>query len=425
VDSAGEGVSFNAKEWSQSFLEKAGLNTLTPTLEVADGKITSFSIAQSAPEAHPTLRSHFVEVGVFDMEEGKAVFRTSYKINVLPQEVTEVEVLKGEPAPAMTFINMNDHGYIKVLCDPISMEFAKEHLGKLDSSLLRQQLWAVFYNMTRDALMSADDFLDLVLKHVCTEDSPKLVQTIIRRANAACSAFIPDAMREEYSDSLFKVAFKKLEDSTEAQWQIVWQRAAIGFARSKASVEILAKYLGEGEKIGTFELDQSSRWSVVQKAMAHNIDGAEELLAKESEKDGSDRGLRSALTAKSSKWDEKVKAEAWARYMSKDTKASHHEQSADFAGFRWFHQREMLEKYKQLFFDNIKDVYKDRTKEFSRSFFYNLFPHCPEDPEVFEKTEALLASLDEKDAILRRIVKEQLDDLNRAKKCRALIFAKL
>jgi hypothetical protein len=40
--------------------ETAGLNSLAPTLTMDGGRITACTLNQSAPAAHPTLRTHHV-----------------------------------------------------------------------------------------------------------------------------------------------------------------------------------------------------------------------------------------------------------------------------------------------------------------------------------------------------------------------------
>lgn len=44
------------------WLMTPGLNTIRPVVEESEGKITSFAIEQEAPEAHPTLREHKMDV---------------------------------------------------------------------------------------------------------------------------------------------------------------------------------------------------------------------------------------------------------------------------------------------------------------------------------------------------------------------------
>ena len=62
-ETSGRDLSSWAKEW----LETAGLNTLRAEFTVDDaGAFTSFDVLQSAPEDHPTLRSHRLAIGFYN-----------------------------------------------------------------------------------------------------------------------------------------------------------------------------------------------------------------------------------------------------------------------------------------------------------------------------------------------------------------------
>lgn len=63
----------SAKEWSAEWLETAGLNTLQLQIESVEGKVTSCSIKQTAPQENPTLRAHNLEVVVYDLVDGTLV----------------------------------------------------------------------------------------------------------------------------------------------------------------------------------------------------------------------------------------------------------------------------------------------------------------------------------------------------------------
>lgn len=60
----------SAKGWSAEWLETAGLNTLQLQIESADSKVTQCSIKQTAPENHPTLRNHHLQIVVYDLVDG-------------------------------------------------------------------------------------------------------------------------------------------------------------------------------------------------------------------------------------------------------------------------------------------------------------------------------------------------------------------
>jgi aminopeptidase N len=164
------------------------------------------------------------------------------------------------------------------------------------------------------------------------------------------------------------------------------------------------------------------RWSIVEKACGHGLPSAPALLEAEQLRDKSDRGQRAVLTAKSSFPDINIKHEAWARYTAKEQKLSSHNAAADMSGFRWHHQRELLSEFTDKFFDIVRSIYKDHPRQYAESFF-SLFPGDPENDHVLERTERLLSELPSDEQILTKTLKEEIDDLKRARTCRALFKA--
>jgi len=64
---------------------------------------------------------------------------------------------------------------------------------------------------------------------------------------------------------------------------------------------------------------------------------------------------------------------------------------------------------------------RKKSKEISSSFASNLYPYFPEEDSIVQQTEDLLATLDPKEEqIIIRSLKESMDDMKRAKKCRLL-----
>src|SRR5690606_25990925 len=60
-------------EFAAQWLETAEVNTLRPELEIADdGTYRSVAVLQEAPAAHPTLRTHRIAIGLYDVVNGGA-----------------------------------------------------------------------------------------------------------------------------------------------------------------------------------------------------------------------------------------------------------------------------------------------------------------------------------------------------------------
>ncbi|MFI4978691.1 MAG: M1 family aminopeptidase, partial [Solirubrobacterales bacterium] len=117
--------------WARAWLETAGLNTMEVVLDVQDGVITSATLRQSAPVAHPTLRPHRLRVGLFDLDGGHLKRRRSVELDV-EGETTPIPELAGERVPDLVLPNDGDLTYCKVRFDRRSLDTLKRHLRDID-----------------------------------------------------------------------------------------------------------------------------------------------------------------------------------------------------------------------------------------------------------------------------------------------------
>jgi len=220
---------------------------------------------------------------------------------------------------------------------------------------------------------------------------------------------------------MFDFAWTHLKETKDGDRRINLANALISFAQDKSSAEDLLQKILDGTKVEGFEFDQAMRWRILIKAVSFGVDGAEEKLALEEKRDSSDRGQRKLAEGKAAAPRKEVKAEVWNRILS-DKDASFHTIAAVMSGFAGgVHQRELLREYDGHYFANVRKVFKERNKEFSSAFTGSLFPHFPEEDSVVVQTEELLKTLDDKEEqIIIRSLKESLDDLKRARKCRDL-----
>jgi len=285
--------------------------------------------------------------------------------------------------------------------------------------LLRQLLWTSFYDLTRDANMRSTDFLNLVSTKISIESDPKLLQTVISRALGALIHFVPNALVPNLADKLFHSFHAELNKAVEKDFQIVWARAVVDFARTEAAVKTLEEQLRNNNPVFTQDL----RWSIIQKLHAWSFPDAAEFLKKEQAKDNSDTGVRAVLKANTSVPDLQVKNTSWERFLNPETKMSAHQSAAEMSGFRWAHQEVLLAPFTEKFFQEVQNVFKKREKEFAHTFFLSLFPSDPENPKILQFSKDLLSKLTpDDDKHLSRVLKEEIDDLERELKCRNFVL---
>ena len=95
-------------------------------------------------------------------------------------------------------------------------------------------------------------------------------------------------------------------------------------------------------------------------------------------------------------------------------------------GFKGYRQhRPLLREFDDRYFENLRSICKERGREFGKAFTATLYPFFPEEKQVIERTRAFLKTLGAEDEqILLRDLRELLDEMERAAKCRLLESSK-
>src|SRR6185312_11427806 len=93
------------RKFAAQWLETAQVNTLRPVVGIGpDGTYTSVVVQQEAPPAYPTLRTHRIGVGLYDLDGRRLVRRDRLEIDI-SGERTEVPALAGVRAADVLLLN--------------------------------------------------------------------------------------------------------------------------------------------------------------------------------------------------------------------------------------------------------------------------------------------------------------------------------
>ncbi|MCY3568461.1 MAG: ERAP1-like C-terminal domain-containing protein, partial [Chloroflexi bacterium] len=402
--------------WSELWLESAGVNTIAPQWDVAEGSVNSFTIQQTAPAEHPTLRPHRTEIAVYDRSDAGPQLRDAQPVDI-DGASTVIEELSGMPAPAAVFPNHDDHAFAKIALDERSLEFVRAELDRFPDGFQRLLLWHTLWDMVRDQQFSAADYAALATDKLGSEQTLEIAQTVAYNALHAVGSYLPDAQRLESAAELYRFSRAQLFATSEPDFRIMWSRVMIGAAQDVEHITESLALVDGGTGIDGFELDQDMRWSLVTKATAYGVEGGYERLEAELERDGSDRGRRAAERIHTSRADAEVKAEAWTRYQE-NTDVSLQMLTASMHGFWWKPQAELLAPYIDRFFDDIEDVFADKDKEYASRFFGALYPaQMDASDHVIERSESVLDELGADQPVLARQLREAVDEARRARAC--------
>jgi aminopeptidase N len=412
LDALGAASGRDLSSWSKDWLQTAGVNTLRPVFEVdGEGRFTSFSVAQDAPEEHPTLRAHRLRIGLYS-RDGGALHRVRQVETDVSGASTDVPDLLGETQPDLVLLNDDDLTYAKIRLDPRSWQTLISSIGDFRESLPRTLCWGAAWDMTRDAEVAAGDYLTLVLDGVAQESEVGAVQSLLRLAGQAIDPYGDPAKSRERRHRLAARAFDLLDAAEPgSDLQLAFARAATASAIADDELDRVAALLSGDEQVDGLVIDTELRWSLLLRlVMMGRASDAE--IDEELRRDDTAAGRRHALTLRAARPTAEAKAEAWRSIVESD-ELPNAEQGAVLAGLVSYEQRDLLAPYTDRYFAAIGEIYRSRSAEVAQNLISGLYPYWATSTETLDRTEAYLRA-EKPGPALRRMLLEGRDSLARA-----------
>ena len=403
------------QEWSKLWLETASLNTIAANWESDGDRLTRLALNQTAPSEYPTIRPHHLEIGLLSERDGTNTIEAIPA--VLEDASVEVDNARGSARPSLVFPNFNDHAYAKVALDDESVAWARDHIEQVDDDLLRQQLWSTLWSMVRDQQLKSTDFLEIVRSKISFETNLELVDAVLGHAAGAQTRYVPAALRDAEAHRMFATARAGLLAAADQDTRIIWARALVGFGVERADLEYLGRLADDEERVPGFELDQDMRWGIAARHAGFDLPGVAARVLAETERDPSDRGQRARLRCDTAVPNADVKANAWWLFLGEGHGSRYLNQAA-MSGFNWTHQADLLHGYVDEFFAEAPGVFANRDREFATVFYGGLFPSYRVERDTVERAQALLDATPDEHAVLKRMLRESIDEIGRAIACR-------
>ncbi|MER6461239.1 aminopeptidase N [Streptomyces sp. NPDC001228] len=399
--------------WSRKWLQTAGVNSLTPqVLLAADGRIDELAVVQEAAESHPELRPHRVAVGLYRRTAEGTLERYARAEADVDGPRTVIADLAGAEAPELVLVNDDDLTYCKIRFDDASLATLRDHLGELTDPLARALCWSALWNLTRDALLPARDFVGLVLRFASRESDIGVLQMLHAWAESALVHYVAPKSREAAGRLLAEGALRELREAEPgSEHQLAWARFFASTAADEADLRLLGDLLSGTAVIDGLDVDQELRWAFLEPLAAHGV-ADEAALAAELTRDDTASGKRHQVRCLAARPSAAVKAQAWAQVVESQA-LSNALVEATIAGFAQSSQRDLLAPYARKYFEVIARIWEDRSIQIGMDVVRGLYPAFQDRPETLEATDAWLAAHADAPAALRRLVLEARDDLAR------------
>ncbi|MBT8226845.1 MAG: aminopeptidase N [Dactylosporangium sp.] len=405
------------RKFAAQWLETAQVNTLRPEITIdAELRYTAVNVLQEAPATHPTLRTHRIGIGLYDLDGDRLVLRDRLELDV-DGDRTPVPALVGVPAADVLLLNDQDLTYAKLRLDERSMATVVDHIVGFDNPLARGLCWAAAWDMVRDGELATRDYLRLVARGLCAERDINLVMITLWQIRSALGLYADPGWAPEGWQRLARMAERAVAESEPGSGlQLAWVRAFVGAARSGADLAVIADWIDGQHVPQGLRIEADLRWHMLQALIAGGIaDPA--TIETELERDRTASGERQAALARSLVPTRAAKAETWQRLVTDDHLPNWLQRSL-LQGFQHPSHVALTGPYTRKYFTVIDGIWARRDSEQAQDFVQLAYPAYQISEDTLGLTDAWLAEPG-RPAALRRLVVEGKDSVVRALRARA------
>jgi aminopeptidase N len=393
--------------WAEEWLRTAGPNVLRADAETDDaGRFTAFSVAQEAPEDHPTLRTHRLAIGLYDRTGAGLRRRRRVEVDVTGDR-TLVPELVGDRRPDLVLVNDDDLTYAKIRLDPHSLRTMLTDVGDIAEPLPRALCWTVAWDMTRDADLSTREYVRLVLAGLRTETNSTVAQTLLDQARHAVRHYADPAWSATGLSLLADGAYTLLLAAEPASDpQLVYAHAFIDTAVSPEHIATLARLLDGRRHLTGLTVDASLRWRLVRRLVVLGAVAATRI-DHELTRDATAEGQRNAAACHAAVPTVEAKAAAWRRIVSGTLPNAVFRATMD--GFREPDHRELLLPYAKEYFAEIGRVWTQWPADMALRFAVDAYPSAAASADIVELTDTYLSTAHPQPPLHRLLLENRAD----------------
>ncbi|GAB6897226.1 aminopeptidase N [Kineosporia succinea] len=416
--------------WSAQWLETTGPNTLRAEFTLSDGLFSSFAVVQTAPDEHPTLRSHRIAIGLYDDREGVLTRRHRVELEV-SGERTEVPELVGLARGDLVLVNDDDLTYAKVRLDETSLQTVLTSIGRIGDPLAQAVCWTIVWDLVRDAELSPARYAEVVLGGVASVTNASVRRTLLAQVVTAVKQYLPAPSR---SAALERLAAGLLDRAAAAQpgspEQLGLARAFVASATSAQQLAVLEELVladapvtstgpvastgpvvADGGPLAGLVVDTDVRWSVLRRLVVTGRAGQEQIDA-ELRRDPTDKGKVQAAWCRAAIPTAEAKAQAWQSFAAGEQPLN--AQAAALEGFFAAEHTELVERWAPAYFEVLSAVADVWPSERTQAFAKFAYPSAHAEADLPALTQQYLTQA-EPPAWLRRLVLEGRDEVVRAR----------
>jgi aminopeptidase N len=323
--------------WSHEWLYKPGFNTLTVSADCGNNGLRSLTVLQAAPDAHPYLRRHQLDVALYNLDDsGELLPGEVFPLEITGAETT-VEVPDGRPCPVMVNPNHNDWTYARIALDDRTVDALEEQLSNIPEPLTRSIFLAALLDRALAGEIALADFIGHAIRLAENEQNIRIQQQI--SSSIVATIELMQRLRPETDDALAKLlpgleerSLRHAANATTGDLKRSWFNTFTGVVSTEAGLAIVRALLNGTAEVPGLQISADVRWILLMILSRNGAVDIDALLAVESSSDVSDFGAKSSLMANAAKPDKAVKAKWLSELQNPETLTGLARQRAVMAG---------------------------------------------------------------------------------------------
>jgi aminopeptidase N len=338
------------------------------------------------------------------------VRRTTVETDVAG-ETTTIEELVGARQPDLLLLNDGDLTYAKIRLDERSLATVIGGLSRLDDSLARALCWGAAWDMTRDAELSATDFVTLVLGNIAAETDAFGSSRIPGYAAQAVNSFSAPAHRAALRRT-WEQGLRTLLDEAEpgSDHQLTFVRWFAASAHTDEALDDLEGLLEGSLVIDGLSIDTDLRWTILT-GLARSGRADDRRIAAELRRDNTISGQERAAAARASRPTAEAKAEAWEIAVVRDDVPNETQRSVVLS-FMQHGQDELLQPYVEKYLQAADTLWEEKGTQRASTALEFLFPRPLASQELLDRVSTWLQASPANPAA-KRYVREGAADVER------------
>lgn len=274
-------------------------------------------------------------------------------------------------------------------------------------------LWGAAWDQTRDAELTASEYINLVLRNIGAETESTTVRATLSQLQSAADLYVAGSRRDEtrqrVADELWALA-ENAQPGSDNQLQFVM---AFASAASTSSQWERVRKIRAGElALDGLTIDTDLSWLLLASLAAGGL-VAEDDIDTALASDNTANGAELAARARAARPDALIKGETWTSLVYEDHLPNAIVRAAA-QGFMNPAHRDLLEPFVPRYFEAVLSIWRSRTFKIAEYLIEGLYPTPLASTALRDASRAWLDSHVDAPSSLRRIIAEGLADVERA-----------